>query len=1031
MIVKNESKVILRCLNSVVKYIDTYCICDTGSTDNTQQIITDFFNTHQIKGTLHQHKWKNFGHNRTLAVEAAKGTADYLLLMDADFIFKIINPNFKAKPHTASSMLIKYEGLLDYRQPLMVQGNLDWKYIGVTHEYIHCPGSTRVLSDDFMFQHVGDGANKDDKFERDIKLLTDGIQEEPTNYRYYFYLAQSHKDLAGGLKHTAESKRQIIENLIKHRDSSSSNPDHQIIQSQITQFKGEVADLETRYRYHFGEAIKAYEVRSKQHDFAEEVYYSIYMLGHCHYHLGSGSHIYTGYFLEAYSYRPQRLEALFQLIKYYRLQHKYTIAYDLGRRGADQPYPKTDCLFIDTRIHKYLFKHEVAIAAYYLGHFDDCLRLVTIILEEPDLLESHRKTILEHKRLTELKLLERNKSLVSTPTLSSTSTQLTSSTPTPISTQLASTQFKTKRERPLITFFSYNLLHTGGSEKSDWALLQYLETTYNYQVKHSRDYREIYQDRPDLIVAQQYAIEKGVAIGQELGIPVIVMQHGPSQWGHAIPSSNYFIFNSHHLVNTELPRENFKHYDVIFPRVDIEKFTPSAPTLSKLPEQQQWFITFFGRPVKEKGIDLFIQIAKQMPDHKFLCVGGTKEEVNHLRVEHPLENLTFEEFTLHPEQVYDRTQVLLVPSHNESFGMVTIEASLCGIPVISTDLPGIREATNNRSNYVPTFDDVDQWVSRIREVLNDLPQQQQTALQIGQAYRDRWDDQVEKFRYNLDRLLSNTPPSKFTRTQLTFSIIITVYNRPELVKRAMDSVRAQTYKNWELIVVDDCSTDNTWNELLKYDEEHGDHHKINLIRNPQNNGTFYCRNVGIQASDPHSNNFIINLDSDDILIPTALVRLKDTILKNDANVVQFKYHRDQPNPECIYFNNKNVSNIDQIATDQVYLDHKGTSWGLFCINREYLVNHVGYYDSIRYGADTEFMCRLKNFHKVYNLNQILYYASDAPTGLSHEIKQEWSNQYLRNFFKWYQESKENKTSIYIKFDPDQRRPFPLPDLKSV
>jgi glycosyltransferase involved in cell wall biosynthesis len=1021
MIVKNESKVILRCLNSVLKYIDTYCICDTGSTDNTQQIITDFFNTHKIKGQLLSHPWKNFGHNRTLAVQAAKGTADYLLLMDADFIFKITNPDFKKKQHTASSLLIKYEGLLDYRQPLMVRGDLDWRYIGVTHEYIHCPNTTRILCDDFTFEHVGDGANKDDKFERDIQLLTDGLIEEPNNYRYYFYLAQSHKDLAGGIKHTWQSKQQTSDkkNPSNHHPTTS-DP---IIQNQITLLQAELHDLESKFKYHFTEAIKAYTIRSKHHDFPEEVYYSLYMLGHCHYHLGSDAHIYTGYFLEAYSYRPQRLEALFQLIKYYRLQQKYTIAYDLGHRGADQPYPKTDCLFIDTRIHRYLFKHEVAVAAYYLGEYDECLRLINIILNEPDLPEVHRKTIMEHKRMTDLKVQERTK-------LNQQSATTNSLTPT--ATNSLTPALTLTRQQPLITLFSYNFLHTGGSEISDWGLLQHLAQTSNYQIKHSRDYREIYQDRPNLILAQQFAIEKAVIIGEELGIPVIVTQHGPSQWGHAKINSNYFIFNSHHLLKSELPRANFQHYDIIYPRIDCDKFLriqSSDPNSTK-----RQFITFLGRLTKEKGIDLFIKLSKRMPNHQFLCVGGDIAEIIRLKTEYNLEefgNLTFEEFTTQVEQVYERTKLLILPSHYESFGMVTVEASLCGIPIIATTLPGIKEATNNQSNYVDSFDNLDLWEDKINQVLSEMDLQIKTAIQIGQTYQEKYSDQITRFKYNIDRLLKGQNPTSYTRGT-TFSITITVYNRPEQVIRAMESIRNQTYQEWEMIIIDDCSTDNTWQTLLEYDEQWGDDYRIKLSRNDINRGTFYSRNVGIQEA---TGDFIINLDSDDLLIPSALERLKDTIWKNDAKIVQFKYYRDDissANPNTHLLSH---TQLDQMAEDPKYRDHANSSWGFFCFNRQYIIDHVGYYDPIRYGADTEFMCRLKNFHQVTNLNQVIYYATDSPAGLSHQINQEWSNQYLRNFFKWYKDTKDKNEPIYITFDRDSNwsytRPFPLPDPKST
>ena len=60
MIVKNESKVIIRALESVVNIIDCFVICDTGSTDNTVQLIKDFFSTHNISGILKLTKFEDF-----------------------------------------------------------------------------------------------------------------------------------------------------------------------------------------------------------------------------------------------------------------------------------------------------------------------------------------------------------------------------------------------------------------------------------------------------------------------------------------------------------------------------------------------------------------------------------------------------------------------------------------------------------------------------------------------------------------------------------------------------------------------------------------------------------------------------------------------------------------------------------------------------------------------------------------------------------------------------------------------------------
>ena len=91
MIVKNESKIIARMLASVSPYIDSYCICDTGSTDNTEEVIHNYFQslTPPIPGVVVHEPFQDFEYNRSFALKACEGRekADYILLLDADMIF--------------------------------------------------------------------------------------------------------------------------------------------------------------------------------------------------------------------------------------------------------------------------------------------------------------------------------------------------------------------------------------------------------------------------------------------------------------------------------------------------------------------------------------------------------------------------------------------------------------------------------------------------------------------------------------------------------------------------------------------------------------------------------------------------------------------------------------------------------------------------------------------------------------------------------------------------------------------------------
>lgn len=97
------------------------------------------------------------------------------------------------------------------------------------------------------------------------------------------------------------------------------------------------------------------------------------------------------------------------------------------------------------------------------------------------------------------------------------------------------------------------------------------------------------------------------------------------------------------------------------------------------------------------------------------------------------------------------------------------------------------------------------------------------------------------------------------------SIIIPVYNRPKLVAECLDSVLAQTNPNWECVVVDDGSTDNTWEVLEGYATK--DERVRIFKRDREPKGASTCRNIGVDKS---TGSFLMFLDSDDLLSPEGL-----------------------------------------------------------------------------------------------------------------------------------------------------------------
>lgn len=96
------------------------------------------------------------------------------------------------------------------------------------------------------------------------------------------------------------------------------------------------------------------------------------------------------------------------------------------------------------------------------------------------------------------------------------------------------------------------------------------------------------------------------------------------------------------------------------------------------------------------------------------------------------------------------------------------------------------------------------------------------------------------------------------------SIVTPVYNSEKFISETIDSIQNQTYKHWELILVDDCSSDNSYDiisKYIKYDK------RIRYIKLEKNSGAAVSRNTGIKNA---KGRFIAFLDSDDIWLPEKL-----------------------------------------------------------------------------------------------------------------------------------------------------------------
>jgi len=203
MIVKDEEHVIKDTLEKLVKQItfSYWVICDTGSTDNTRDIIRDFFKEKGIPGELLQHEWKDFGHNRTLALQGAYQKADYIFIFDAD---DTIHGTVNIPKLTHDFYKLQFGKDFTYYRPLLVTAHKKSKFVGVLHEFLALEQghpSEGVIPGDYYIDSGKTGARSrdKDKYLKDAIILKAAYHKEVETGgglagRYAFYCAQSFKD---------------------------------------------------------------------------------------------------------------------------------------------------------------------------------------------------------------------------------------------------------------------------------------------------------------------------------------------------------------------------------------------------------------------------------------------------------------------------------------------------------------------------------------------------------------------------------------------------------------------------------------------------------------------------------------------------------------------------------------------------------------------------------------------------------------------------------------------------------------------
>ena len=354
MIVKNESAIIRDTLENIIAHVplDYYVISDTGSDDNTAEIIKQFFAEKVIQGEIHHDEWVNFAHNRNSALQHAQGKTDYVLIFDADDRFEgnFVLPEELTSDRYYFRMANSVTGANVYFRTLMFRNDGSFYWRGVLHEFVEQRKKTvveqKIFGDYYVISgRFGARSNNPQKYFQDAQVLEKAFyssEDEDLKDRYAFYTAQSYRD----------------------------------------------ADM-------YEKAIEWYAIRVNLGGWYEEVYHSLLQISLLKIELNAPLDEIQRLLLATYEYRPQRAESLYHLARQLRYHNKAKQAYIYATVAANTPLNK-DILFVDHSVYEWKAKEELAISANSVGNYQLCHDLCVELLFNSAVPESNRKLLLDN-----------------------------------------------------------------------------------------------------------------------------------------------------------------------------------------------------------------------------------------------------------------------------------------------------------------------------------------------------------------------------------------------------------------------------------------------------------------------------------------------------------------------------------------------------------------------------------------------------------------------------------------------------------
>lgn len=356
LMVKDEASVVTQTLQPFVDGgVTDFVIFDTGSTDGTQEIVSDFFKQYEsVQAHIVQEPFIDYATSRNRALDTAQlifPQATFMLMPDAEWYMQNVEGLLDyCKEHTYdshSSYMVRMKcGAWDYCVDRLIRCHSSARFVGVVHEVLN-QGTRETLPNTVYFDWRNSQKGSDKSAvrwkNRDLPLLLKSYEQNPFDSRTLFYLAQTYECLG---------------------------------------------DWQNAYTF--------YEKRSRVNGWDEENYITMFRLANVALNLIAKDDkelcpAAIKHYLKAFSMRSQRAEPLIKIAQYYLDRGEMHLSYIFAARAVQISYPSADILFVEKYMYDFTRYDILGRCAWYVGEYEIGKNAILKALEvEPNAPHLHR-----------------------------------------------------------------------------------------------------------------------------------------------------------------------------------------------------------------------------------------------------------------------------------------------------------------------------------------------------------------------------------------------------------------------------------------------------------------------------------------------------------------------------------------------------------------------------------------------------------------------------------------------------------------